>query len=223
MGGAAVAVGSALLLALAGHGRLTGARRSLELNRRLHELRRPLQGVALALDAGPANERALACFEQASGALADLDACVNGRPPRRAMSVVPLRDVLEDARRRWGSALTIDPATADPRVEADPRGLAGALDNLVANALEHGRGRVSLRLAADGREARLEVRDQGPGTVRSPSRRDPRRGHGLAQVAAVAERHSGRAGLGGDPDGGTVATLALPLASPAPGGGGGRG
>jgi signal transduction histidine kinase len=77
--------------------------------------------------------------------------------------------------------------------------LAQAGANLVANAIEHGRGPVHVRSGATGGVVRIEVRDSGPGlpapvgelVAAARGRRSPR-GHGLAVAAAVAERHGGR-------------------------------
>ena len=118
------------------------ARRALRINRALHELRRPLQTIALAL----ADERedlrsARACLEQARFALDELDAVVNGggrAPERVRVAISELAVALED---RWRVAgVHVDPPGMGEMIDADPRRLGAALDNLVANALRHGRG-----------------------------------------------------------------------------------
>lgn len=79
--------------------------------------------------------------------------------------------------------------------------LAQGLGNLVANALEHGRGDIEVRvgLSPDGAAVQVEVRDEGPGlpqsvtalVARTP---DPQRarGRGLMIAAQVAADAGGR-------------------------------
>lgn len=78
--------------------------------------------------------------------------------------------------------LQVEPAS----VRGDARLLGQALNNLVSNALRHGRGPVTLRCGAIGAEAFLEVCDAGPGLPAAP-----REGLGLRVVRAVAEAHEG--------------------------------
>jgi signal transduction histidine kinase len=77
--------------------------------------------------------------------------------------------------------------------------LTQAVGNLVANALEHGDGRVRLRARAQGDRVRIEVDDEGPGLpapvgdlTRRPRAGRGRRGRGLAIAADIADRHGGR-------------------------------
>jgi two-component system, OmpR family, sensor kinase len=108
---------------------------------------------------------------------------------------------------------------------ADPDRAAQALDNLVANALAHGRGDVELAARrVDGR-VELHVRDHGEGfpiallghAFERFSRGDPARagegtGLGLAIVAAIAEAHGGEAEARNLPGGGAEAWISLPAA-----------
>jgi len=90
--------------------------------------------------------------------------------------------------------------------------VAQALDNLIANALEHGGGQITIEGARRGRRLELSVRDHG--TRRAPRLREhrgPRRGHGLRLTRSLARGNGGRLrvrALGH----GTVAALELPLA-----------
>ena len=90
--------------------------------------------------------------------------------------------------------------SAGALVNGDRLRLAQAVSNLVANALEHGPGRVELTARIVGRShVRIEVIDEGPGlpaslaelTRRARGGRG-RRGRGLAIAAEIAERHGGR-------------------------------
>jgi len=85
-------------------------------------------------------------------------------------------------------------------VNGDRLRLAQAVSNLVANALEHGPGRVELTARVIGqRHVRIEVIDDGPGLPASVAELTRRarggrgqRGRGLAIAAGIAERHGGR-------------------------------
>ena len=191
-------------------GRLRDRRRRRALNRAVHELRRPLQAIVLASSEPGA-------FEPVLGALADLDAEINGAPARASLEPVELRHLAESVVARWGMAagsaagrpsLRWDAGRA--RVVGDRRQLMRALDNLVANAIEHGRGPIEMSSAVRRDRLRILVRDGG-GDLRARSEADPRHGHGLAIVRGVAAAHGGRFILRCAP-GMTLAVLELPLA-----------
>ena len=214
LGSAVIAVEVARLIA--------GFRRAVRLNRALHELRRPLQSIALTIDdEHPDLVCAVACLEQARFALEELDAAVNRRVldrPRVRTAAASLAEGLAD---RWRFAgVSVSAPVGGRELEADPAAVGAALDNLVANAIEHGGGTVSVRALPSSGAVRFEVRDEGgadasasPPSLRSPYRRapDPRRGHGLAIAAESASAGGGtlipplRV-----PSGGTVAAMSLP-------------
>ena len=85
-------------------------------------------------------------------------------------------------------------------VQGEKATLARAVGNLVANAREHGRGRVTITV--DG--PAISVEDEGPGP-RDPERAFERfwregetgSGLGLAIVKAIAERHGGSVAVEG--------------------------
>jgi hypothetical protein len=83
---------------------------------------------------------------------------------------------------------------AEPRSGAVVRGdrvrLTQAVGNLVANALEHGDGRVRLRRAAQGDRVRIEVDDEGPGCRRRSATSPPSRAPGAG--GGARPRHRGR-------------------------------
>jgi signal transduction histidine kinase len=211
----------AVLIALA----LTAARlhasspRRRRLNEALHELRRPLQGLALLLDGDSAPAGGVELVEQAAHALAELDGRINGVAPSCEQAPTALSDLAAEARRRWGGRLEVEgpPAAHEARVAADRRHLASALDNLIANALEHGSGPVRLRARAEGATVRLDVASRGePRAARDGS--DPRRGHGLRVVERVAAEHGGTALPPRAESGHTTAGICLPRADGAGGG-----
>lgn len=190
-------------------------RRATRLNRALHELRRPLQSISLSIEGSrPDLSCAGACLEQARGALEELDAAVNRRGLCRATVRTPLAVLTSSLEDRWRFAGVRVSATMGGReLDADPLALGAALDNLVANAVEHGGGPVSVRALSSAGAVRFEVHDEGAGDAAGPrTPADPlRRGHGLRVAAEHAASHGGTliapASL---PGGGTVAALSLP-------------
>lgn len=196
---------------------LRDARRARRINRAIHELRRPLQAIALSLEAAAPDLRgAGACLDQARAALRDLDAVVNGRADPPPVRRVPVAEVLDSLDRRWAFAdVEVEPAGAEIEIDADPMRLGAALDNLVGNALRHGSGIVRVRANASAGNVRFEVRDGGPSSPAAANdrrRRDPRHGHGLEVVADVAAGHGGEVTpAASGPGGGTLAAISLPL------------
>jgi two-component system OmpR family sensor kinase len=103
-------------------------------------------------------------------------------------------------------------------LEVDEAALERAVGNLIANALQHGTGDVTIDMSATAPQ--LRVRDEGDGAAaagdlfrrfhRGPARRTEGSGLGLAIVAAVAEAHGGEAGVTGA-DGRFTAWIALPI------------
>jgi two-component system OmpR family sensor kinase len=179
--------------------RLWRARRRMALNRSLHELRRPLQAMTLA---GAADGRGQ--LERAIDALALLDREINGgTPPGRRR--VDVRGLAEAAVGRWrGAALGAGRTLGfvwrggPSEVICDPAAISRALDNLIANAIEHGSGPIRIEGSRRPGFVRLHVANRsataGPPAATSAAqrRRDPRRGHGLGVVSAVAAEHGGR-------------------------------
>jgi signal transduction histidine kinase len=196
---------------------LAGFRRAVRLNRALHELRRPLQTVSLSLEGSTPDLRcAGACLEQARHALAELDAAVNRReltPRMVRIAVGEIAAALEDRWHQRGIEVTADdPSRA---LDADPARLGAALDNLVANAVDHGSGPVHVRALAASGSVRFEVRDGGASQdLHRTGRADPRHGHGLRVVGDVASNHGGTlVPPRSAPGGGTVVAMSLPAPS----------
>ena len=195
-----------------------------ELNRALHELRRPLQALVL-LESGSgqpaatppaASRRGL--LEVAASALQDLDGAVNGDAPARPSRRFSCREVVLAALERWrwvaahagGIRVYWDAGPAP--VEGDPVQMAHALDNLIANALEHGGPPVVVTGAKVAGRIRVTIAN-GTGDHPPVRQRDPRRGHGTEVVSRVASAHRGRFAIC-QTGSGCVAALELPLAEP---------
>jgi PAS domain S-box-containing protein len=124
-----------------------------------------------------------------------------------------------------------------PALDSDGARVEQALENLLANAIQHAPVgsvvRVGSRLDTTGREprARITVEDDGPGLpteslgrIFEPffSRRKGGTGLGLSIVQRVAEAHGGDVSAENRPDGGARFTLLLPLGGVAVGAGGGQ-
>jgi PAS domain S-box-containing protein len=119
--------------------------------------------------------------------------------------IVSLATTLHDARRRGAAKGFEEPieveVTAEARFSADPVRLGQALDNLVENAVRHGRPPIRLRGEVDASQVRIRVSDDGPGV---PAELEPRlferfalgglsevTGLGLHLVREIARGHGG--------------------------------
>jgi signal transduction histidine kinase len=192
------------------------------LNRALHELRRPLHALALSQGRGPSPDRHASpdTLELALSALDDLDRQLNGSPASLRPVRVPARVLAEAALERWrvpaaraGRALELRWAAGAAIVRADPTRTAQAIDNLLANAIEHGGLLITIRATVHGGRVRLSVTDSGAvGPRPSQGPRAAARGHGLAIASAIAAAHGGRL-LAERNGAGVTASLELPLAA----------
>ncbi len=203
------------------------SRRRARLNRALHELRRPLQALSLAssqLDSPHAGARTAVItrrtVDAALAALDDLDREVNRLPAAASARPVSASGLVHSSVERWrataarrGRALALRCDVGSAMVHVDPRRAEGALDNLIANALEHGSLNIAVAARRSARGVRISVADGGVADARRRGR-DPRRGHGLEIVADLARESGGRFLLDRS-GGGTEAVLELPLAAPA--------
>lgn len=176
--------------------------------RACHEVRGPLTAAGLALHAARrpgASPAAIRAAEQeiarAGVLLADLPAAARGCRTRDRVVAVDVGALLAETARTWravaagaGRELRFGVPDAGVMVRADPRRLRQVTGNLLANAIEHGAGPVSLGVSADGDRVRIEITDGGPGGVRATGRHRRRhgRGRGLAVSADIAKRHGGR-------------------------------
>jgi signal transduction histidine kinase len=216
-------LGLSLAVVLAGE-RLRASRRRAALNRALHELRRPLQALSLVsarLDGeGTGAQTAVVTRESidaALAALADLDRELNRLPPAPSPRPLAAAAAVHAAVERWrgpaamrGRSLSVHCDVGGARILADARQIERALDNLIANSLEHGTLNVALRATVGPRGVRISIGDPGPAPTGTRRRRDPRRGHGLRIVGRIARDHGGRFLFDRSPTG-TEAVLELPV------------
>jgi K+-sensing histidine kinase KdpD len=244
---AAWPVGVSLAAAVAVQGLREGRRRAA-LNEALHELRRPLQALALAAPATNRTEPAAieGSLRMAASALERLEHEINGEgrdaePRPAAFEPLAPRPLLEAAAARWraraalgGSSVRLRWRAGEAELLGDRCLLAQALDNLVVNAIEHGGPEVVLAAQVVGDRLRLAVidsgrrpksssprpRGRGAGAVARISGRH-RRGHGLRVVRRTAATHGGEFHLRVSPLQ-TRAVLELPLAGSKPRAGRGR-
>jgi len=112
-------------------------------------------------------------------------------------------------------------------LDADRFALGRLLDNLIGNALNHGKPPVEIALTADSSVGIITISDHGAGisadrraeALRPFSRLDDARtltgsvGLGLALADAIARAHQGSLTLGQAPSGGLEVTVRLPLAT----------
>jgi len=226
---AAWPLGASLAAAVAVGGLHAGRRRTA-LNEALHELRRPLQALALAAPgAGQAEPSTIqGAVQMAASALERLEREINGDsviPSRGPLCVRPLLDSVVG---RWraraalaGGSLSLCWQAGEAMIDGDRGEVARALDNLIVNAIEHGgpeivveararRGRLHVAVVDCGRESRPESRRESPAEL--VARLSGRRlhGHGLRVVRRTAAGHGGDFRLHSSARG-TEAVLELPL------------
>jgi signal transduction histidine kinase len=192
-----------------------------EVMRACHELRGSLMVVRLGLAGGTAmlsgsRLRALELeLEKAALALDDLASAHAPIPQGLTCSPVAPVDLwalLDDTLEAWRGAAqrcgvqlrlrrsrAAEGGDAVSVIEGDRLRLAQAVGNLIANAIEHGGGRVEVGVRAEGGWVRIEVTDGGrglPAPVEELMRRAGQgagaRGHGLSITAAIAVAHGGR-------------------------------
>lgn len=212
-----------LLIAALAAAALRFHHRLVRVARASHELRGPLSAVQLGLHGLSGEPARLAAIElelrRAGRALEDLAAARAGGPSRSGAERVDLALLVHEHAPAWavladghGARLRVESPTvvlpfaigggdlaAPATVLADPLRVAQACANLVANAAEHGRGEVRVRVRASLDRVAIEVSDDGPGlpapltALTAPARfRRGRRGHGLAIAASIASHHGGR-------------------------------
>lgn len=217
-----------------------------------HELKSPLaaiRGSAELLDAEPGaapmpeadRARFVATIRAQSGRMAEMIdkllalASVEHRQRIEQPQRMSLREVVDDAAERVatrfgqrGLRLEIVEEGGVSVVSGDAFLLRQSIVNLLENAADFAPAGsvVEVRVARDGGDAVVEIRDLGPGvpdyaldrvferfySLARPEGASRSSGLGLCFVAEAMELHGGRATLANHAEGGAVASLRLPLA-----------
>jgi signal transduction histidine kinase len=188
---------------------LREGRRRSALNEAMHELRRPLQAMALVT---PTSPRRIDAFESslqlAAVAVDRLDREINGRQAPQRTDTVHLQELVESAAARWRQraaleqrALRLNWDAGQPHLYGDAVQLMQLLDNLISNGFEHGSGEVTIEAKRVERAVRLVVanenRPRSAGsrrttlTLKARLAGRSRHGHGLRIVRRVAAESGG--------------------------------
>ncbi len=175
-----------------------------------HQLRTPLTGLRLRLEAAAARPDPARAILDALAEIDRLDATVEHllALSRDALPVggsIDVPTVLRDANTRWGSAhkvqsrqLIVQQADSVGSIRASRSAIDQVLDVLISNSLEHGAGTttVSARIVSGG--LAIDVSDAGPGIDASEAEAIFRRRHGsgngigLSLARALTEADGGR-------------------------------
>src|SRR6476646_2424651 len=188
---------------------LREGRRRSALNEAMHELRRPLQAIALVAPPSAEREKAFeSSLRMAAAAVDRLDREINGGPAPAAIDAVPFRELVESAVKQWEAtafladrAMILKCAAGDFELRGDRIEIGQAVDNLISNAVLHGSGDVAVEVRTVGLVVRLAVvnRKRQPASRSRPTVRGVRRrvsgrhrhGHGLRIVQRAAARCHG--------------------------------
>ena len=178
-----------------------------------HELRGALTAIGAALsrlETSKTSERSPVealrhGYDRALSVARDLEAA-RGALPARSLhppALVARRDVAGRVVDAWNVSLSVGPRqvaldwrAGAPLLHGYPMRLTQALDNLVANAVEHGRGPVTVTGRMSGSHISVCVLDRGAGLMRPlfdvrPRSWQARRGHGLVVARHAVELHGG--------------------------------
>jgi signal transduction histidine kinase len=191
-----------------------------------HEVRQPLSAAQLALHGaarrGEVAPTLVAALElelrRAALALEDPAAARPDDVDLHALLLCQVR-TWRDVAAAHGASLVLEPGPGAAVVHADALRLAQAAGNLVANAIEHGGGRIVVSTRRVGDRIRVEVADGGPGLpaavaeiARRPRAGRGARGRGLAIASTVLAHCGGR--LFALPSGVAIDLPARPTAEP---------
>jgi signal transduction histidine kinase len=145
--------------------------------------------------------------------------------PEEPQCLVDVEALVRRCVRSWAAVhgrwrVVLDWRAGRPVVLGRAGRLGQALDNLIANALEHGAGRVTVVGRQSAGSVTLSVLDLGDGLRHAlidhrPASWRSRRGHGLAIVRRAVEEHGGAMRLVHESKG-TGVQISLPLAPESP-------
>ena len=169
----------------------------------IHELSRPLTALRMVF-AGPRfgglGASLYSEVERAAASLAELSRVAGVAVPIRRDSfdlgqlVQQIADLWQATAEATGRTLTAE-VTGSPAVVGDRGRIGQAVENLVANALEHGTGAVSLAVTEGSGSCVVEVVDRGGGAAGndiSKMTQSIGRGRGLRIAAQIAATGGGR-------------------------------
>ena len=160
-------------------------------------------------------------------ARADAGFAIDKEPMNLVEVLEAVRDELAPV--SGGASIEVDCTKPLVEVEGDPARLKQVVLNLVHNALNAGAQHVRLDLGSVGREAHLQVLDDGPGIPSEAiphlfdrfyrvdgarSTRGNGSGLGLAIVRWIVQQHGGTVNVASRPGEGSVFTVTLPLHDP---------
>jgi signal transduction histidine kinase len=210
LAGWAMAVSAFVMTLIVLHER---AQRLEATERACHELRGPLTaarlGLALGLRTGELTRERMRAIDLELGraglAVEDLAGVGAGRGPI-LRERVDIPELVDESAEAWRAAahsvgVSIESAWRGPPgvVLGDRLRIAQATGNLIANAIEHGRGPIGVSGRLHGDVVRIEVVDHGPGlpaplvkVTRHARHGRKGRGRGLALAASIVEAHGGR-------------------------------
>ena len=202
-------------------------RRRAAIDEALHELRRPLQALALlgrtrggAVEsstrlAALALERLERELERGeAGGHLERQPAEPGGTGAQVRCEVALREAVGRWRARvalGGGSLRLSWRAGNAVLGGDRAGLEQAVDNLIVNAIEHGGPEIVIEGRRRGSRLLISVSDSGRVSRALPESPSRRRGHGLRVVRRFAAGQGGRFVLERG-ERGAVATLELPLA-----------
>ncbi|MGG5811584.1 sensor histidine kinase [Falsiroseomonas sp. CW058] len=193
-----------------------------EMHHRVKNSLQLVQGLLL-LQARGAEPGLAARLREAAGRIVSIASVhrrlYEGGPGPQQDAADHLAGLVEDLSRSVGHAAREIRLEAAPGLRLSPERMAalGLLaTELVTNALKHGAGCITLRLAHDAEQAELVVQDEGPGF---PPGFDPARSQGLGMrvALAMARQLRGTLRVAEGPGGRVTAMLPiLPPSSPTP-------
>lgn len=195
-----------------------------------HQLRTPLQALRIDLEAmeigGQTSAELAAALVEVDRLQATVETLLllaRDDPQQRSRPITEVRALLGRVQERWSGRLAqqarplrIGEPTTRRRVRTSPDAAGEILDVLVANAMEHGGGAVTIAARTKGRWLAIDVADEGPGIADDAGdvfARGVGAGHGigLALARSLAEAEGGRLELTRSGPGATF-TLTLAVA-----------